>query len=320
MKKTVSVAPMMKRTDRHFHYLVRLLSQNTYFYTEMIHANAILKGDKSRLLNFDTSDQRLVVQIGGSVPDQLSEAAKIIEDNGFKEINLNVGCPSKKVKAGNFGVFLMKDINLLEECIITINSKISIPLSIKCRTGVDEYEGEDFLNNFVQRITQLNVNKIIIHARKAISGLDTKRNRSIPPLNYDLVCNIKNNYKNKEIIINGGFDDIKSILNIDSKVDGVMIGRKVYSDPLFLQEIEQKYFFNPAENKLIEVMTKFMEYILQLPSNKDANRAINHLMAFLKCIPFQKSHREALMTSLRDKKIDSSEVFRNLENIPALHQ
>ena len=187
MKRKFCIAPMMKKTDKHFRFLSRLLSKNAYLYTEMIHSNAIIKGDANKLLSFNDCEQPVALQLGGSNPKDLGIAASIGEDFGYSEINLNVGCPSKKVKSGNFGVFLMKDKNLLSECLYEMKKNVSLPVTVKCRIGVDEFEGKDFLFNFVNEISNVGIKTFIIHARKAISGLDTKRNRSIPKLNYKIV-------------------------------------------------------------------------------------------------------------------------------------
>ena len=197
MKRLFCVAPMMKKTDKHFRFLCRNLSKNSYLYTEMIHCNAILRGDSDKLLSYDQCEHPIALQLGGSNPKDLGEAAKIASAYNYDEINLNVGCPSKKVKSGNFGVFLMKDLPLLQSCIYELTNNTSLPVTVKCRIGVDDLEGSAFLNNFIERLIGSGVNTFIIHARKAISGLDTKRNRSIPPLIYDEVYKIKQNYPKK---------------------------------------------------------------------------------------------------------------------------
>ena len=181
------IAPMMKKTDKHFRFLARQFTRRAMLYTEMIHANAILKGNVERLLGYDDCEHPVGLQLGGSEPKALAEAAIIGQEYGYDEINLNVGCPSKKVKSGNFGVFLMKNVKLLSSCINEVKKNIDIPFSIKCRIGVDDFEGEEYLREFIATISDHDIDTFVIHARKAISGLDTKRNRSIPPLNYDLV-------------------------------------------------------------------------------------------------------------------------------------
>ena len=227
------IAPMMKKTDKHFRFMARQFTKNSMLYTEMIHSNAILKGDVDKLLKFDRSEHPVGLQLGGSDPKSLAQAAIIGQEFGYDEINLNVGCPSKKVKSGNFGVFLMKNVELLGSCVNEVKKNINIPFTIKCRIGVDDFEGEDYLESFLSTISDYDISTFIIHARKAISGLDTKRNRSIPPLNYDLVYKMKDRFPNLKIIINGGIEEIENVKKQLNFVDGVMLGRKIYSDPAF---------------------------------------------------------------------------------------
>lgn len=307
-----SVAPMMKKTDKHFRFLCRNLSKNSLLYTEMIHSNAILRGNVKRLLDYTQNQNPLVLQLGGSDPNDLADAAEIASDFNYNEINLNVGCPSKKVKSGNFGVFLMKDINLLSKCVEAMQKKISVPLTIKCRIGVDDYEGYKFLHDFVSALKNCGVNTFIIHARKAISGLDTKRNRSIPPLQYDAVYKIKNAFPDLRIIINGGIESMNQITNHLNYVDGVMLGRKIYADPLFLCDVD-KNLFNESTASPIEALNVYMKYILNLEHKGDVNRAINHLMVMLKSLSIQKNQRNKLLGSLKDTNSNMVDLFKDFK-------
>lgn len=307
-----SVAPMMKKTDKHFRYLCRNLSKDALLYTEMIHSNAILKGNKSKLLSYSECQHPIALQLGGSNPSDLADAAEIAIEYNYDEINLNVGCPSKKVKSGNFGVFLMKDIPLLSKCIKAIQRKINIPLTVKCRIGVDDYEGSKFLNNFVYQLSDIGILTFAIHARKAISGLDTKRNRSIPPLEYYRVYEIKQKFPDLNIVINGGIDSIKEIENHLNHVDGVMVGRKIYSDPLFLCEIDEHLFTGNSHSPIVS-LNNFMEYILTLEDKNDVNRAITHLMQLLKSLSIQKTQRNKLLTSLKDNSFSMGDLFKDFQ-------
>lgn len=307
-----SVAPMMKKTDKHFRFLCRNLSKNSLLYTEMIHSNAILRGNVKRLLDYTQNQNPLVLQLGGSDPNDLADAVEIASDFNYNEINLNVGCPSKKVKSGNFGVFLMKDINLLSKCVEAMQKKISVPLTIKCRIGVDDYEGYKFLHNFVSALKNCGVNTFIIHARKAISGLDTKRNRSIPPLQYDAVYKIKNAFPDLRIIINGGIESMNQIKNHLNYVDGVMLGRKIYADPFFLCDVD-KNLFNESTASPIEALNVYMKYILNLEHKGDVNRAINHLMVMLKSLSIQKNQRNKLLGSLKDTNSNMVDLFKDFK-------
>ena len=243
MKKTVSVAPMMDCTDKHEIYFLSLISKNVNLYTEMIVSNAIIKGDRSKLLSFKKIPNHVTLQIGGSNPKELSEACKIAEDYGYQEINLNLGCPSKKVQKNKFGACLMKEPNLVGECINTMSNATKLPISAKTRIGYNDLEDYDFLKNFILKIKNAGAKKFIIHARRAIlNKLSPKQNLSIPPLNYNFVYRLKKDFENNEVIINGGINDIDNITNHLKKVDGVMIGRAAYHSPYFLAEIEKSIF------------------------------------------------------------------------------
>ncbi len=302
---------MMKKTDKHFRFLCRNLSKKSYLYTEMIHCNAILKGDSHKLLSYGECEHPIALQLGGSNPKDLGEAAKIASEYNYDEINLNVGCPSKKVKSGNFGVFLMKDLPLLQKCLSEIKNNSSVPVTVKCRIGVDELEGNVFLDNFIRRLKDTGIKTFIVHARKAISGLDTKRNRSIPPLLYKEVYNIKQNHSDTEIILNGGITSHDEINHHIAYVDGVMLGRKIYSDPSFLLSVDNKIFNVQTSFSVDQALMNFMKYILKLDNRKDANRAINHLMQFIKSLTIEKNKRKALLEELNNKNVELSNVFEN---------
>ena len=312
MKRKFCIAPMMKKTDKHFRFLSRLLSENAYLYTEMIHSNAIIKGDRHKLLSFNDCEQPVALQLGGSNPKDLGIASNIGEDFGYSEINLNVGCPSKKVKSGNFGVFLMKDKNLLSECLYEMKKNVSLPITVKCRIGVDEFEGHDFLFNFVNEVSNLGIKTFIIHARKAISGLDTKRNRSIPKLNYKIVKDLKEEFSKLEIILNGGIDNLNDCKNLLNNFDGIMLGRKIYDDPLFLLDVEKEIFNNKNQVSLKSIMNKYLIYVLSLPNQKDINRALNHFMQLIKVISKNKKVRHEILKSLKNSEISIEDIFVNL--------
>jgi len=282
-------------------------------YTEMIHSNAILKGDKEKLLSFSDIEHPVGLQLGGSEPEALAEAANIGEAFGYDEINLNVGCPSKKVKSGNFGVFLMKDVELLCSCINAIKKNTTIPLTIKCRIGVDQFEGEEYLKSFIKKIAEKGISLFIIHARKAISGLDTKRNRSIPPLNYDLVHRIKQTFPELKIILNGGIEEIENTKKLLDKFDGVMLGRKIYSDPTFLLNIDKEIYSEDTSLEFNSGMKNFMSYILNLSNPKDVNRSINHLIQIIRRISHTKDIRRKLLLSLSDENMALEDVFTDFQ-------
>jgi len=303
------IAPMMKKTDKHFRFLARQFTRRAMLYTEMIHANAILKGNVERLLGYDDCEHPVGLQLGGSEPKALAEAAIIGQEYGYDEINLNVGCPSKKVKSGNFGVFLMKNVKLLSSCINEVKKNIDIPFSIKCRIGVDDFEGEEYLREFIATISDHDIDTFVIHARKAISGLDTKRNRSIPPLNYDLVFKMKELFPNLKIIINGGIEEISEVKKLLNSVDGVMLGRKIYSDPAFLLQVDKEIYQEDTRLDFATGMQKYMSYILNLENKKDANRAITHLVQIIRRISHTKDVRKKLLDNVKNGSVELDEIF-----------
>ena len=263
MKKTVLVAPMMDCTDRHDRYFLRLISKNVKLYTEMIVANAIIKGDRDFHLNFNLLEKPLVLQIGGSDPKELAQATKIAENYGYDEINLNLGCPSKKVQKNKFGACLMKLPNLVGDCINEMVNACNLPISIKTRIGFDDCEDYEYLKKFISIIKKAGSKTFIIHARKAIlDKLTPKQNLNIPPLNYNFVYNIKKDFTDDVVILNGGIDTLNKINTHLEKVDGVMIGRAAYHTPYFLAEIEKEIFNNNNIPTRSEVMGQMIPYIM----------------------------------------------------------
>ena len=276
MKKTISVAPMMDCTDKHELFFLSLISKNIHLYTEMIVANAIIRGDRNKLLSFKKISNPVTLQIGGSNPGDLAEACKVSEDYGYKEINLNLGCPSKKVQKNKFGACLMQDPDLVARCIEAMTKATNLPITIKTRIGYNDVEDFDFLKSFIQTTKDAGSKKFIIHARKALlKKLSPKENLSIPPLKYSFVYKLKNFFKNDEIIINGGVKTIEEIKNHLSKVDGVMIGRAIYHSPYFLAEIEKEIFKNKDIPSRTEIMENLIPYIQEETSK---GTQLNHIM------------------------------------------
>ena len=276
MKKTVSVAPMMDCTDKHEIFFLSLISKNTNLYTEMIVANAIIRGDRNKLLSHKKISNPVTLQVGGSDPKELAEACKISEDYGYKEINLNLGCPSKKVQKNKFGACLMQEPNLVARCIQAMSEATKLPVTIKTRIGYNDVEDFNFLKSFIQTTKDAGSKKFIIHARKAIlKKLSPKENLNIPPLKYDFVYKLKDYFKDDEIIINGGIKSTKEIKNHLQKVDGVMIGRAVYHSPYFLADIEKEVFGTKNIPTRSEVMENLIPYIQEETSK---GTQLNHIM------------------------------------------
>ena len=263
MIRKVSVAPMMDCTDRHERYFLRLISKNILLYTEMIVSEAIDRGDKKKLLSFNINEKPVALQLGGSSPKLLANAAKLGEEFGYDEINLNLGCPSKKVQKNKFGACLMKEPDLVAECLVEMQNKTNLPVTIKTRIGYDDIDDYENLHNFITKLKSTGVSTFIIHARKAVLGKFTpKQNLNIPPLKYDIVYNLKNDFKNDNIVINGGITSTDQIKEHLTKVDGAMIGRAVYHSPYFLAEIEKNIFNNnniPTRQEVIESLIPYIK-------------------------------------------------------------
>jgi tRNA-dihydrouridine synthase A len=276
MIKTVSVAPMMDCTDKHELYFLSLISKNVHLYTEMIVANAIIRGDRNKLLSFKKISNPVTLQIGGSNPKELAEACKISEDYGYNEINLNLGCPSKKVQKNKFGACLMQEPKLVAECIESMSKSTKLPITIKTRIGYNDVEDFEFLKKFVQTTKDAGSKKFIIHARKALlKKLSPKENLNVPPLKYDFVYKLKEHFKDDEIIINGGIKSTQEIKEHLKLVDGTMIGRAIYHSPYFLAEIEKEVFNNKNVLTRAEVMESLIPYIQEQTSK---GVQLNHIM------------------------------------------
>ena len=263
MNRKVSVAPMMDCTDKHERYFLRLISKNVLLYTEMVVSEAIDRGDRQRLLSFNLEEKPVALQLGGSSPKLLSQAAKIGEEFGYDEINLNLGCPSKKVQKNKFGACLIKEPNLVADCLSEMQAKTKLPVTVKTRIGYDQVEDYEHLFNFIKTLKATGVKTFIIHARKAMLGKFTpKQNLNIPPLKYEMVYKLKEDFKDLEIIINGGITSPIQAKEHLTKVDGVMIGRSVYHSPYILADIEKEIFNNeniPSRQEVVELLVKYLK-------------------------------------------------------------
>ena len=252
----------MDCTDRHERYFLRLLSKNVMLYTEMVATKSAIHGNRKKILGFNKVEKPLALQVGGSDKEELSTVCKIAEDMGYDEININLGCPSKKVQKNKFGACLIKEPNLVAECINKMVTSCKIPVTAKTRIGFDNVETYDHLNSFINKISDAGCKTIILHARKAIlKGLTPKENLKVPKLNYPLVYEIKKTNKNLEIIINGGITNSEQINEHLKNCDGVMIGRAIYQNPYFLAELENKIFNNKNVPSRTEVTEKLIKYV-----------------------------------------------------------
>ncbi len=260
--RMISMAPMMDCTDRHDRFFLRLISKNIFLYSEMIATGAILNGDKKKILEFNEFEKPVALQLGGSNLNELSKCCKIVEDFGYDEINLNLGCPSKKVQKNKFGACLIKEPDLVADCLSKMINSTSLPVTAKTRIGFDDVENFEYLNSFIEKIKKTGVKTIILHARKAIlKGLSPKENLRIPKLNYRMVYDIKKANPEIEIIINGAITNTKDIKKHLNKVDGVMIGRAIYQSPYFLADIERDIFNNNNILSREEIVEELVEYV-----------------------------------------------------------
>ena len=280
MNRKVSVAPMMDCTDRHERYFLRLISKNVLLYTEMIVSEAIDRGDRKKLLSFNIKEKPLALQLGGSSPKLLAQAAKIGEEFGYDEINLNLGCPSKKVQKNKFGACLIKEPNLVADCLNEMQAKTKLPVTVKTRIGYDQVDSYEHLYNFIKILKSTGVKTFIIHARKAMLGNYTpKQNLNIPPLKYEMVYNLKKDFKDLEIIINGGINSTEQIQKHLHQVDGTMLGRAVYHSPYLLADVEKEIFNNsniPSRNEVIENLVVYLKQ--EVKKGTRINQVMRHTL------------------------------------------
>ncbi|KAB7619499.1 tRNA dihydrouridine(20/20a) synthase DusA [Alkalilimnicola sp. S0819] len=263
LNRRLSVAPMMDWTDRHARYFLRLCAPNALLYTEMVTAAAVTHGDRAYLLGFDAFEQPLALQLGGSDPVQLAQAAALGERYGYREINLNVGCPSDRVQAGRFGACLLKEPVLVAQCVAAMSRACGLPVTVKTRIGVDEQDSYEALCAFVETVAAAGCRSFTLHARKAwLQGLSPKENREIPPLDYPRVYRLKADYPQLEIIINGGISRLDAVREHLARVDGVMIGREAYHNPYALAEWDAALFGDgsPARSRH-EVLAAYLPYV-----------------------------------------------------------
>ena len=276
INRKISVAPMMDCTDRHDRYFLRLISKNVMLYSEMVATKSAIHGDRKRILGFREEEKPVALQVGGSDKNELAEVAKLAEQFGYDEININLGCPSKKVQKNSFGACLMKEPDLVAECINNMVNSCKIPVTAKTRIGVDEIEDFEYLNNFINKIKQSGCKTVILHARKALlKGLTPKQNLNIPKLNYKMVYEIKKANPELEIIINGGVSQTEEIKKHLEHCDGVMIGRAIYQNPYFLTDIEKEIFNTnevPSREQIAKQIINYLEEEVKLGTK------VNHIM------------------------------------------
>lgn len=307
------VAPMMDKTDRHCRYFHRLMSNRAFLYTEMLHSNAVIRGNKERLLKYNPKEHPLAIQLGGCDPVQLGEASAISEEFGYTEVNLNVGCPSSKVQKGKFGAVLMKEPKLVASCINQMKKSTNIPVTVKCRIGVDNMNTDKYLDHFVEEVSFAGCDTFIIHARKAwLNGLSPKDNREIPPLDYQRVYKLKDSFPNINFVINGGINSIDESIKHLQYVDGVMIGRKAYDNPLLLTEVDSRIFYDEKTDiSRSDILKKLFPYLKEeVEQGTKISHITRHLMGLFRGFNGAKNLRKLLM-SVNDQ-INPLENFESL--------
>jgi tRNA-dihydrouridine synthase A len=299
LSRRFCVAPMMDWTDRHCRFFHRLLTRRALIYTEMLTTGAVLHGDRARLLGFDPAEHAVALQLGGCDPKRLSQAARIGEDFGYDEINLNVGCPSDRVQEGRFGACLMAEPALVADCVAAMKASIKMPVTVKCRIGIDEQDPERALFSFAAAVKEVKADALIVHARKAwLKGLSPCENREVPPLDYALVRRLKAAHHNLEIILNGGLASVEQALAEVKGLDGVMMGRAAYQEPWLLLQVDPEFFGAPASfNSMSEALRALIPYIERaLSSGARLNSVTRHLLGAFHGVPGARAFRRHLAT------------------------
>jgi tRNA-dihydrouridine synthase A len=292
-----SVAPMMDWTDRHCRVFHRLLTRRARLYTEMLTTGAIIHGDRRRLLSFDASEHPVALQLGGSNPRDLAEAARIGEDFGYDEINMNVGCPSDRVKGGNFGACLMAEPQLVAECVAAMKQAVRIPVTVKCRIGIDDQDPEVALDTLSRAVIAAGSDALVVHARKAwLNGLSPKENRDIPPLDYDRVYRLKAALPDVPVVINGGITSIAAAKQHLDHVDGAMLGRAAYQEPWRLLSVDPELFSEAAPHATMhDAIEALMPYVeRELAAGTRLHSITRHLVGAFHGVPGARAFRRYL--------------------------
>ena len=301
-----SIAPMMQYTDMHDRYLLRLISKKVFLYTEMVTTGAILYGKCFHQLEFNKEEHPVAIQLGGSDVDDLVKSAKIAEDYGYDEINLNVGCPSDRVQKGRFGACLMLEPEHVAECLNAMQTNVKVPVTIKCRLGVDHHEDYEFLYNFVNIVQDAGIKHFIIHARNGIlKGLSPRQNRHIPPLKYDYVYQLKKDFSNLNITINGGIKTIDECKDHLKYVDGVMIGRAAYENPFLIKDIDTElYGIESNVNSKKSILNQYLDYVEdKLKEGHDLSRMMKHLFGLSRGDKFAKTFRIKILEVIKKESL-----------------
>jgi tRNA-dihydrouridine synthase A len=315
------VAPMMDWTDRHCRYFHRLLAPHARLYTEMVTTGAVLHGERARLLGFDAAEHPLALQLGGHEPAELAACARIGADLGYDEINLNVGCPSDRVQSGRFGACLMREPALVADGVAAMRAAVGIPVTVKCRIGVDEQDDYADLHRFAEVLAGAGLEVLIVHARKAwLHGLSPKENREIPPLNYARVEQLKREFPQLTVVINGGIVDAAAARQHLQQVDGVMLGRAAYHDPYVLAKVEQELFGTPLPGR-DDVLAQMKPYIdAHIRGGDNLNHVGRHLLGLYLGLPGARAFRRHLSENMHRSDADYRAIAGAIEAMQAQRQ
>ncbi|MEJ2528793.1 MAG: tRNA dihydrouridine(20/20a) synthase DusA [Gammaproteobacteria bacterium] len=304
IKRKLSIAPMLDWTDRHYRYFARLITKHTLLYSEMVTTGALLHGDRERFLQFDPSEHPIALQLGGSDPSALAECARMAQEWGYDEVNLNVGCPSDRVQSGRFGACLMLEPDLVAECISSMQDAVTIPVTVKHRVGIDQDDSYETLHRFVSTVAAAGCHTFIVHARNAwLQGLSPKENRDVPPLRYEIVHRLKLDFPDLEIIINGGIKSLDAAEEQLQQLDGVMIGREAYQNPWILAEADRRLFGDdhpiPSRHQIIE---QLIPYARQESSRGNSiNQITRHILGLFQGQPGARAWRRHISENAHRK-------------------
>lgn len=317
-----SVAPMLDWTDRHCRYFHRLITRHALLYTEMVTTGALIHGDNHRFLRYNEAEHPVAFQLGGSNPRELAHSAKMVEDYGYDEVNLNVGCPSDRVQNGRFGACLMAEPELVAECVAAMRQAVSIPVTVKSRIGIDDRDSYEELVHFIATIADAGCETFIIHARKAwLSGLSPKENRDIPPLCYDVVYRIKQDFPHLQIVLNGGVTTLDQAEEILPHVDGVMVGREAYHNPYMLAEVDRRIFGASCEPRsraeIMDLMIAYIRRQLELNDGCRLNNITRHTLGLYHGEPGSRGWRRHLSENVCKSGAGVDVVLQALSHVAA---
>lgn len=319
LDRRIAVAPMLDWTDRHCRYFLRLLSRHTLLYTEMATTGAVLRGNPERLLAHNPAEHPLALQLGGSDPAELARSACVVAEFGYDEVNLNVGCPSDRVRSGRFGACLMAEPEVVAEGVAAMRAAVSLPITVKTRIGIDDRDSYEALVDFVDQVANGGCEVFIIHARKAwLRGLSPRENREIPPLRHEVVYRLKRDFPNLTIILNGGLTTLEQIANSSRGVDGVMIGRAAYENPYLLAQVDRRFFGSsappPSRHQVVEAFLPYVE--AQLRRGTPLQAMTRHVLGLFQGIPGARVWRRHLSEHAHQRGAGVEVLTAALRQIP----